>query len=284
MHPPQHESTHSVGVILGSAMDDGIVRTLSLTPTEVATPYGPQTLYEGIRSDGIGMLVLYRHGFPHTHLPHTINFRAQIWALRSRGCGALVLNSSVGVMDPALPLFTPMLATDLLMPENRLPDGSLCTLFTAEAMAESVDVRGQAGHLVLSEGIFSPALSEQLRALGVAHPEPGRPLVFVYAPGPRTKTPAENRYWAALGGQVNSMSLGPEAVLAGEAGIPCAALVVGHKPSSGSSGAAVEAGGGLTREALAESLDAARAATEAVLLAFLREGQPVSTGNLIYRF
>lgn len=271
------EVGRAVGVVLGSAMGDEVLKTLSLQPLEVITPYGPQRLFEGVRSDGVRILALHRHGFPHRHLPHTIPFRAQIWALRMRGCAALVLNSSVGVLDPSVPLFTPMLATDLLMPENRLPDGSLCTLFTPEAMAASRTVQEQAGHLVLTEGIFSLALRQQLHSLGIDPSAAPNPLTFVYAPGPRTKTPAENRYWFAAGGHVNSMSIGPEAVLACEVGIPCAALLVGHKPSTGHDAP-------LDREAVAASLEEAGRAALPFVLGFLEEGQPVPPENLIFRF
>ncbi|CAN5754616.1 5'-methylthioadenosine phosphorylase [soil metagenome] len=245
-------------------------------PRTVQTPYGPQELLEGTTDSGLPAHVIHRHGLPHARLPHQVNFRAQAWALRQVGCGALVLNSSVGVLVEGVPLFAPLLATDLLMPENRLPDGSLCTLFTDAAVQTDREVRKLQGHLVLRDGIFSGGLAAQLRGLAPIPREPD-PLVFVYAPGPRTKTPAENRFWAASGGQVNSMSVGPEAVLAAEAGIPCAALLVGHK-RSGDSGTAPG------REALARSLDDAREATESILLTFLRLGTAVSAENLIYRF
>lgn len=242
----------------------------------VETPFGPQEVYEGVTDEGLPAHVIYRHGLPHTRLPHQVNFRAQAWAFHSLGCGALVLNSSVGILVPDLPLFTPVLATDLLMPENRLPDGSLCTLFTEEAVRTDAEVRRAQGHLVLTEGIFSPALATELRRV-TSLPEGPDPLVFVYAPGPRTKTRAENRYWASVGGQANSMSVGPEAVLAAEAGIPCAALLVGHKRSGSSEGAP-------GREELARSLDEARRATERILLEFLARGRPVASGNVMYRF
>ncbi len=274
----------AVAVILGSALDDRIPRELAMERRSMDTPFGPQAYLEGETAEGRRAVVIHRHGFPHRLLPHRVNFRAQLWALRARGCGALVLNSAVGVLDPEVPTQVPLLATDLLMPENRLPDGSLCTLFTEDAVAADPSLAAEEGHLVLTDGIFSRPLGEALRRLDLelhgaraTLPRSPDPLTFVYAPGPRTKTPAENRYWRALGGQVNSMSVGPEAVLAAEAGIPCAALLVGHKRSG-----AVEPPPG--REALARSLDEARAATEELLLAFLREGQAVDPGNLVYRF
>jgi purine nucleoside phosphorylase len=101
--------------------------------------------------------------------------------------------------------------------------------------------------------------------------------VFAYVGGPRGKTAAENRMWHALGAQVNSMSLGPEVVLANELEIPTAALVVGHKYSVPDRDNPDE--GGVTA-----SLDASRAAMERVVDAFLSGAAPVAFGNHLYRF
>jgi hypothetical protein len=109
------------------------------------------------------------------------------------------------------------------------------------------------GHLVLTEGLFSPSLTEQIDALvradRAAPPTPR--VVFAHSGGPRTKTRAENRMWALLGAQVNSMSLAPEVVLANELRVPCCGLVVGHKYSLGDGEGS--AGGG----AIADSLSRA---------------------------
>ena len=51
-------------------------------------------------------------------------------ALHELGVKSLLVTSSVGVLHRRIPLFTPMLLTDLLMPYNTLPDGSTCTMFT----------------------------------------------------------------------------------------------------------------------------------------------------------
>ena len=85
------------------------------------------------------------------------------------------------------------------------------------------------GHLVVGEGLLAPALRDQVA--GLVGEGLGPEVVFAYVGGPRTKTPAENRYWAWAGAQVNSMTVGPEVVLANELGIACAAVVVGHKYS-----------------------------------------------------
>ncbi len=265
--PVNHDA---VAVLLGSAFGAETLGGLTLERRDVPTPWGAQTLYRTAREDRPAY-VLFRHGSPHRLLPNQINYRAQAAALRAVGCGALLVTSSVGVLDPALPLFRLLLVDDLLMPENRLPDGSACTMFTEPSPAH--------GHLVLSEGLFSAALSDQVRRLaeeaGGVHEAP---VVFAYAGGPRTKTRAENRLFARLGGQVNSMTLGPEVVLANELGIPCAGLVVGHKYSVPDVPNLEDTG------SVAASLAGARRAMERAVVAFLTHGEPVPFQNHLYRF
>ncbi len=259
----------AVAVILGSAFDRSLPERLGFERREVATPWGTQTVY-AVPSASRAAYVIFRHGLPHCLLPNQINYRAQAAALRALDVGALVINSSVGVLDAAIPLNTPMLVSDLLMPENRLPDGSTCTMF--------VEPSADHGHLVLNEGLFSIELSRQVHALA---PEVVRPatasLVFAYAGGPRTKTPAENHALRQLGAQVNSMTLAPEVVLTNELGISCAGLVVGHKYSVRGIENPPESG-------LRESLEAARLATEEVLIRFLHEGESVPFANHLYRW
>lgn len=257
-----------IAAILGSSFSRD-ASSLRTTASTVETPWGPTTLHR-LEETSRRACVIFRHGNPHRWLPHQIPYRAHAWALREVGCGALLVTSSVGVLDRALPLFQPLLVSDLVMLENRLPDGSPCTSFL-----EAGD--GQ-GHLVLTEGLFSADLSEQIRRLATeaGHPPRGE-VVFGYAPGPRTKTRAENRLWSILGAQVNSMTLGPEVVLANELEIPCAGLVVGHKRS-------LEDAPSADSRELAESLEQARVALQAIVARFLERGRPVPFRNQIHRF
>lgn len=260
----------SLAVILGSAFKKSIPEYLEMQTVEVDTPWGNQTLYKKTISQDREVYALVRHGVPHHLLPNQINYRAQAFALKQVNCGALVINSSVGVLDLDLPLYKPMLLTDLIMPENRLPDGSTCTIFGTPSEDQ--------GHLVLNEGLFSKALSDQVYKLdpGSIH-KPESDLVFVYAGGPRSKTAAENKMWAQLGGQVNSMTVAPEVVLANELQIPVAGLVVGHKYS-------VPGIDNPPESDIHETLEQARSATESILVKFLQQGKPVEFGNHIYRY
>lgn len=260
----------SIAVILGSAFEESIPNQLDMQSIEIDTQWGTQTLYATKNIEGRNIYAIIRHGSPHTLLPNQINYRAQAAALKAVDCGALLINSSVGILNPDLPLFTPMLLTDQLMPENRLPDGSTCTMFKEPSKSQ--------GHLVLNEGLFSESLSRQVydRHPDAIHKSDSE-VVFVYAGGPRSKTSAENKMWAQLGGHVNSMTVAPEVVLANELEIPVAGLVVGHKYSLPNKENPPE-------EDIQDSLEHARSATEEILIDFLQHGKPVEFKNHIYRY
>ena len=253
-----------VAVILGSAFEG--LQGLAAAPVVHDTPHGPAELWPCR-----GGQVVFRHGRPRRWLPNQVPYRAHAWALQQAGCGALLVTSSVGVLAEDVPLFEPLLVSDLVMLDNRLPDGTACTLFDRPR-------EGQ-GHLVVEHGLFSRELSDQLRGIArnLGRPLSEREVVFLYRDGPRTKTAAENRLFAGLGIDVNSMTLAPEVVLASELGIPCAALVTGHKVSRSDLA-------GPDEDAVTASLVAARAAQEALVLAFLEHGRAVPFRNHLYRF
>ena len=74
------------------------------------------------------------------------------------------------------------------------------------------------------------------------------------------------------------MSLGPEIVLANELAIPTAGLVVGHKYSI--PGRETEN----DPVSLEKSFERSRESFKKLVEAFLRNGRPVSFGNVLYRY
>ncbi len=261
--------SQAVGVILGSAFSEAIPDAFDLEAREVETEWGRHTLHR-VRGTDRPAYVSFRHGLPHRLLPNQIDYRAQAAALKKVGCGALVVTSSVGVLDADVPLDRPLLVEDLLMLDNRLPDGSACTMFDAPSADH--------GHLVLNEGMFAEALDDQVREVAAAAEAPiADEVVFAYVQGPRSKTAAENRLWARLGAQVNSMTLAPEVVLANELEIPCSGLVTGHKYSIPDRTPPEE-------DALADTLDRSRDAQLRLVTTLLETLAPVPFPNTLYRF
>ncbi len=255
--------TGPAAVVLGSAFSSALPSSLEadLSPFNVTTRFGTVRLHRHRPTQG---LVLFRHGRPHRFLPHQIPWRAHAQAMSDLGVRALLLTSSVGQLDPSVPSFVPHVAGDLIMPDNRLPDGTMCTMWPTPTP-------GQA-HLVVDLGLFNRTLGDWVAK---RFDLPNRRLTFAYVPGPRTKTAAENRLYRQLGAQVNSMCVGPEVVLANELGIPTTAVLTGHKQSSA---------GGPTPAAIKDSLDHSMQVTIDLLGAFLSDAPTVPFGNHLYRF
>jgi purine nucleoside phosphorylase len=257
----------SVIAVLGSAFSQPVLGGRELEAVPLKTEFGDTVFHKYLRGDGQLAYVLFRHGAPRKFLPHQIPYLANAVALRQLGCEALLLTSSVGVLDPQVPLAAPLSVVDLLMVDNRLPDGRTCTLFQQPYEKQA--------HLVIEQGLFSAELTEQVERIAeqLGVPSKGR-VVFAYHGGPRTKTPTENAYFVRNGAHVNSMTLAPEAVLANEAGIPVAALVVGHKYSLATPPAAPVS--------VSASLEVAARCLEPIVLGFLEYGVPVPFRNQLY--
>ncbi len=211
MTPAPSEGSIDVGVIMGSGLYSfpGAVRE-----EVVETGFGEVAVSVG-RVGRWRVGAISRHGPGHRFLPHQIQYRANLAALSRLGARAVLATTVVGAVDPALTLGKPVVFEDLFFPENRLPNGEICTIFTEHGDPER-------GHLILDEP-FSPRLRHRLaqtaEKLGL---EPTVGGVYGHTNGPRFETRSEIRSLAAAGVTAVSLTCGPEAVLAGELGLPYA--------------------------------------------------------------
>jgi 5'-methylthioadenosine phosphorylase len=154
-----------------------------------------------------------RHGKGHLHLPHTIPHRANLTALKQLGARAILATTVVGVVDSGALLQRPILFDELYFPENRLPNGEPCTIFTEPGDPAR-------GHFIGDEP-FSPNLRRKMelaaRDLGIEVVVGG---TYGHTNGPRFETRAEIKALNAVGVAAVSQTCGPEAVLAGELELP----------------------------------------------------------------
>lgn len=203
------EGIIDIGVITGSGIED---LSKSHQTHRVGTSYGEVDVTTfRVGSWGVGSIS--RHGAGHYHLPHTIPHRANLFALQSLGARAVLAVTVVGAVDTDLPLGRPIFFDDLYFPDNRFPNGEPCTIFSRPGD------EGR-GHLIWDEP-FSPRLREKVRLaaeeLGIEASIGG---VYAHTNGPRFETKAEINALDAAGVSAVSQTCGPEAVLAGELGIP----------------------------------------------------------------
>lgn len=182
----------------------------------VTTAHGAAEVVTGVLA-GVRVAHIARHGRGHARLSHQVSARANVAAMAELGVTSLVSTTVCGAVDPALELGQLVVFDDLHFPSNRLPDGSLCTLFTER------DAPGR-GHWVY-ERPFGTGPREHLiaaaRARGVTVRDGG---TYGHVDGPRFNTRSEIAQLASLGVSAVSQTAGPEVVLAGEARLPFALM------------------------------------------------------------
>lgn len=185
---------------------------------DVATPYGapsaPVSVGTVATPDGPrAVAFLPRHGPHHEYPAHRVNYRANMWALRSLGVRQILAPCAVGGLQPAL-------GPETLVIPDQIVDrtgGRVQTYYDEGAC-----------HISFADP-YCPRLRVALRD-GLADRSPVDGGTMVVIDGPRFSTRAESRWYAAQGWSVVGMTGHPEAVLARELALCYAtvALVTDH--------------------------------------------------------
>jgi len=185
-------------------------------PELVRTHFGCAPVTSG-RFAGVDVLHVSRHRPGHELLSSQLTHQANIAALKERGADAILSVTVCGALDSSLALGTLVVFDDMHFLANRLPDGSLCTLFTEPGE------QGR-GHWIYDRPFSEPlrrALVEGAREIGLHVRDSG---CYGHVDGPRFNTRSEIRLLRNAGVTVVSQTAGPEIVLAGEAEIPYALI------------------------------------------------------------
>lgn len=83
--------------IIGGTGLLGISEEASIAEETINTPYGkPSSTLKISKHNGIDIAFIARHGEPHQIPPHLINYRANIWALKSIGVKSIISVATVG--------------------------------------------------------------------------------------------------------------------------------------------------------------------------------------------
>ena len=85
-----------IGIIGGSGLDDPKLLS-DYEEKRVDTKYGnPSSPITCGKIRGVDVCILARHGKEHNILPHEVNYRANISALKQLGCDYIIATSAVG--------------------------------------------------------------------------------------------------------------------------------------------------------------------------------------------
>ncbi len=160
------------------------------------TPYGPTSGPITIGDvDRRSVAFLPRHGAQHEYSPHTLPYRANMWALRMLGVQRVFAPCAVGSLDPRYGPGT------ILVPDQ---------LVDRTSGREQSYFSGGGVHVE-----FADPYCSDLRAAALQHGVvDGGTMVVVE--GPRFSTRAESQYYARQGWTLVNMTGQPEAVLARE--------------------------------------------------------------------
>lgn len=215
-----------IGIITGS----GQYNIAELRETEnvcIDTRYGEAKLTLGkLQKTEVAHIV--RHGQNHELLPNMINHRANMTALKELGARSVLADTVVGVVDPALPLAAVIVFDDLFFPDNRLPEGNICTVFDEPGAADRA-------HCIFSHPYSSKVrdvVIEAAQASGVMVIDSG---VYGHVHGPRFNTRAEVAWLKANSVTAISQTAGPETILAAELGLPFTLIGFGIDYANGAS-------------------------------------------------
>jgi 5'-methylthioadenosine phosphorylase len=207
------EQTPAIGVIGGSGLYQ-MEEVQDVTEHQINTPFGsPSDMLVGGKLSGRQVYFLPRHGRGHRILPHEINHRANIYALRSLNVRWIISVAAVGSLQEK---YAPR---DVVLPSQFYDR-------TSNRAAHTFFGEGIAAHIAFAEPISANLrnlLAESARSLGVTVHNGG---TYVNMDGPAFSTRAESEFNRRNGFDVIAMTNLPEAKLAREAEIAFATMAM----------------------------------------------------------
>jgi 5'-methylthioadenosine phosphorylase len=173
---------------------------------KIDTPYGPPSDSVFLANvHGRAVAFLPRHGRHHTIPPHLVNYRANVWAMRSLGCRAIVSPCAAGSLQ-----------------KDVAPgDFVVCDQFVDRTTGrKDTFYDGPIVTHVSPADMYHPLLRklaiEAIKENGITCHDGGTVVVIQ---GPRFSTKSESKWFHDQGWQVINMTQYPEAYLCHELGM-----------------------------------------------------------------
>lgn len=205
-------SVNVLGIIGGSGLYE-LAELTNVEPIEMDTPFGPPSdkLIRGHIGDTT-LLFLPRHGKGHRIPPHSINYRANVCALKKAGATHLVSVSAVGSMREEIA------PGHIVLPDQFID--------LTKRRASTYFDDGIVGHVAFADPVcvkMRTALFAAAKRAGATVHDGG---TYVCMEGPQFSTRAESLLYRSWGVSVIGMTAMPEAKLAREAELPYATMAL----------------------------------------------------------
>nr|ACO51785.1 S-methyl-5-thioadenosine phosphorylase [Aquarana catesbeiana] len=206
-----------IGIIGGSGLDDPDILE-GRTEKYVDTPFGkPSDALVLGKIKNVDCVLLARHGRQHTIAPTSVNFRANIWALKTEGCSHILVTTACGSLreeiQPGDVVLIDQFIDRTTKREQTFYDGGpnclagVCHIPMAEPFCSKT-------REVLIDTAKKPGIKCHTKG------------TMVTIEGPRFSSKAGSNMFRLWGADVINMTTVPEVVLAKEAGICYASVAM----------------------------------------------------------
>ncbi len=201
-----------IGIIGGSGLEDPKILK-NAKEIKVKTPYGePSSPLTIGKIENVDVILISRHGRKHSIMPTNVPNQANIHALKEQDCTHILVSSAAG-----------SLREDIKPGDFVIVDQFIDRTTKRKSTFYEKD---KVCHIPMAEP-FCPylrkLLAQSAKELGLRYHEKGTVITIE---GPRFSTKAESNLFRSWKADVVNMSTVPEVVLAREAGICYAAVVM----------------------------------------------------------
>ncbi|OFZ27389.1 MAG: methylthioadenosine phosphorylase [Bdellovibrionales bacterium RIFOXYB1_FULL_37_110] len=206
-------SKREIGIIGGSGVYkiEGIE---IVKEHEITTPFGaPSSAVIEAKINGEKFYFIPRHGKFHTFLPSEVNYRANIFALKTLGVKYVISASAVGSLKDELP------PTTFVLPSQFID-------WTKGLRKRSFFGEGMVGHVSTAVPVnltLQNLIAKTCKEVGVKYSKGGS---YLCIEGPQFSSKAESAIYRELDASVIGMTNVPESYLAKEAGMAYATIAM----------------------------------------------------------
>lgn len=203
----------AIGIIGGSGLYE-MEGFEEISELAISTPFGdPSDRIIMGKIAGRRVCFLPRHGVGHRILPHEINHRANIWALRSLGVRWLISVTAVGSLREEIA------PRDIVVPDQLVDR-------TGTAGKHTFFGNGIAAHVGFADPYCGQLRANLLEAARALAPKVHDGGTYLCMNGPAFSTRAEANFHRLIGANIIGMTNAPEARLCREAEISAAAMAL----------------------------------------------------------